>query len=76
MADLNPQPLPPRVRVFVPRDATYDLGKMQKITETVLGRLGCEGCHSGHVLDYWTLTDFVVDPETLEVREGIVGPGF
>ncbi len=76
MAELNPQPLPPRVRVFLSRDATYDLAKMQKITATVLGRLGCEGCHSGHVLDFQTLQDFVVNPETLEVREGFVGPGF
>ena len=76
MADLNPQPLPPRVRVFLPREATFDLDKMQKITQTVLGRLGCEGCHSGHVLDFLTLQDFVVNPETLEVREGIVGQGF
>lgn len=76
MSDLNPQPLPPRVRVFLPRDVAYDLGKMQKITEQVLGKLGCEGCHSGRILDFLTLEDFVVNPETLEVQEVIAGQRF
>lgn len=69
---LNPQPLPPRsdrVRVLVPNDAAYDLKKMNKITAQVLGKLGCGGCHSGHVLDFITLRDFVVNPQTLEVQE-------
>ncbi len=76
MSELNPQPLPPRVRVFLPRGVAYDLKKMQTITATVLGKLGCEGCHSGHVLDFLDLEDFVVNPETLDVQEGFVGQRF
>jgi hypothetical protein len=33
--------------VTVPASVAYDLGKMRKVTETVLGRLGCQACHSG-----------------------------
>lgn len=35
------------VKVTVPVSVAYDAKKMQKITETVLGRLGCVACHSG-----------------------------
>ena len=75
MAELNPQPLPPgdRVRVFVTSDVTFDLGKMQKVTAEVLGRLGCGGCHSGKILDFVTLQDFVVNPQTLQVQG--IAPG-
>ena len=67
---LNPQPLPPRsVRVLLTRDVAFDLGKMQKVTASVLNRLGCGGCHSGHLLEYIVLQDFVVNPKTLEVEE-------
>jgi hypothetical protein len=79
MAELNPQPLPPRanvVRIYVPTDVTYDLQKMQKITATVLQKLGCDGCHSGRVLDFVTLDEFVVQPETLEVQNTIAQTRF
>jgi hypothetical protein len=74
---MNPQPLPPvadRVRVYVPSGATYDLGQMQKITASVLGKLGCPTCHSGRILDFVTLQEFAVNPATLEVNE-LVPPG-
>ena len=46
MAELNPQPLPPGeiVRVFVPARVTYNLESMQKVTASVLDRLGCGQC--------------------------------
>ncbi len=72
MAELNPQPLPPianRVRIFVPHDAAYNLEKMNKITASVLAKLGCGGCHSGRILDFVALNDFVIHPKTLEVHE-------
>ncbi len=73
MSELNPQPLPPRVRVYVTHDVAYDLKKMNAITASVLGKLGCGGCHSGRFLDFVTLQDFVVNPQTLGVQE-VVGP--
>lgn len=75
MPDLNPQPLPPhgeRVRIYISSDTAFDLKKMNKVTASVLGKLGCGGCHSGRILDYVTLHDFVVNPQTLDVHE--VGP--
>jgi hypothetical protein len=75
MPELNPQPLPPRgdrVRIFVPRDVSFDLEKMNKITAVVLSKIGCGGCHSGRILDFMALEDFVVNPDTLEVQE-VVG---
>jgi hypothetical protein len=71
MADINPQPLPPsssRVRVYVPHDVAYSMEKMNQVTASVLGKLGCGGCHSGRVLDFVTLQDFVVNPATLDVQ--------
>ena len=71
MSELNPQPLPPRttVSVYVPSRVLYDLDAMHKITAEVLGKLGCGGCHSGRILDFLELEQFVVNPETLEVSE-------
>ncbi len=71
MAELNPQPLPPRSRVsvYVPTRALYDLKAMQKITASVLDKLGCGNCHSGRILDFQELEQFVVNPKTLEVTE-------
>ena len=69
---MNPQPLPPsvdRVRIYVPSSASNDFDQMQKITASVLGKLGCPGCHSGRILDFITLQEFVVNPATLEVQE-------
>lgn len=77
MADLNPQPLPPRSRVtiYVSTKTLYDIEAMQKVTAQVLEKLGCPGCHSGRVLDFIELEQFVVNPESLEVTE-VRGGGF
>lgn len=71
MSAARPQdPVPMRpVNIFVPREIAFDLKKMTVITEKVLGRLGCGGCHSGRILNFHTLEDFVVNPKTLEVEE-------
>jgi hypothetical protein len=76
MAELNPQPLPPggdRVRVFLTHDVAFDLKKMQKVTANVLDRIGCGGCHSGRLLEFVTIENFVVNPKTLDLQE-IAGP--
>ena len=75
MAELNPQPLPPRSRisVYVPTKVLYDLESMQRITQSVLDKLGCGGCHSGRILDFLELEEFTVNPKTLEVSEGRPG---
>lgn len=77
MAELNPQPLPPGeiVRVYVPSRVAYDLEAMQKVTASVLDRLGCGQCHSGRILNFQSLDTFVVG-EDLEVRAISGGQGF
>lgn len=64
-----------RVAVHVTRDVAYDLGKLNKVTASVLGKLGCPNCHSGHIIDFRMLEDFVVNPKTLEVEEVVFGRG-
>ena len=72
---LNPQPLPPRVRIALTRDVAFDLKKMQKVTASILDRLGCGGCHSGHILEFLEIREFVVNPKTLDVQELPQGSG-
>ena len=57
------------VNIYVSREIAFDFKKLTQITAKVLGRLGCEGCHSGRMLLYHTLEDFVINPKTLEPEE-------
>jgi hypothetical protein len=57
-----------RVTVYVPRDVAFNLDKMNQVTKSVLGRLGCPGCHSGRLIDYHIIEDFVVNSK-LEVQD-------
>jgi hypothetical protein len=71
MSELNPQPIPPgsQISVYVPTNVLYNLEAMQTITQSVLDKLGCGGCHSGRILNFVELGAFVVNPKTLEVDE-------
>lgn len=63
-------PMPGRsVNIYVTRDVAYDLKKLEVVTRKVLGVLGCGGCHSGHILNFQALSEFVVNPQTLDVQE-------
>lgn len=64
----DPVPLR-RVNVYVTRDVAFDLKKMTSITAKVLGRLGCDQCHSGRLIDFHIIEDFVVNPQTLELQD-------
>ena len=57
-----------RVNIYIPRDVAFNLDRMFDITKTVLKKLGCDGCHSGRVLDFHIIEDFVVNPQG-EVKE-------
>ena len=57
------------VNVYVPREVHFDIKKMQVVTANILKRLGCEGCHSGRIIYFKNLEDFVVNPKTLDVQE-------
>jgi hypothetical protein len=60
---------PVACHIFVPREVAFNLDKMKQVTEKVLGRLGCGGCHSGRILIFHTLQNFVVNARTLDVEE-------
>ena len=69
-AQLPQDPIPVRrVNIYVTRDVAFNLKKMNEITAKVLGRLGCDGCHSGRILDFHIIQDFVVNPKTLEITD-------
>lgn len=66
---LPQDPIPDRrVTVYVPRDVAFNLNKMNEITKKVLGRLGCDQCHSGRLIDFLIIEDFVVNSK-LEVQD-------
>lgn len=70
MADLNPQPLPPRevaVTVHVPPEILGNLETFQKVQASVFGRFGCPGCNSGIQIDWKQIKEFVVTPD-LDLR--------
>jgi hypothetical protein len=69
MLEPNLQTVGSRVVVHVPRDVAYDLKKMTVVTASVLGKIGCGGCHSGRILDFRIIEEFVVNAKTLEVSE-------
>jgi hypothetical protein len=63
------------VNVHVPLEISGDLKKMQQVTASILKRLGCAECHSGHLLNFIELRDFIVNPKTLDIKElGGFGP--
>ncbi|MDX6679850.1 MAG: hypothetical protein QOE31_3902 [Solirubrobacteraceae bacterium] len=61
------------VNIHIPGAVSNDLDKLQDITRQVLGRLGCEGCHSGFDIRFKHVLDYVVNPRTLEVEDALQG---
>ena len=63
-------PMPGRtVNIRITADVANDLRKMQQVTANVLGKLGCPQCHSGHILNFQEIYEFIVNPKTLSVHE-------
>ncbi|MBR9998222.1 MAG: hypothetical protein KFF73_04585 [Cyclobacteriaceae bacterium] len=57
------------IQVSIPASVAYDLKKFQKITETVLGRLGCPACCSGFDIRFIVENRFRFN-DKLELLEG------
>jgi hypothetical protein len=64
------------VRIYITREVAFNFEKITKVTQNVLGRLGCDQCHSGRILDFMIMEDFVVNPKSLEVNEVNIGRQF
>lgn len=58
-----------RVNIYVTREVAFNLDKMFQITKSVLGKLGCDQCHSGRILDFHIVENYVVNPKTLEISD-------
>ena len=66
-------PMPERpIRVTIPIKVAFDLDRMQKVTATVLERLGCPACHSGWDLRFDVARRFQFDQD-LQMRESAMG---
>jgi len=66
-------PTPERViRVTVPARLVFDLGSMQRITTSVLERLGHPQCHSGFDIRFEIATQYRVD-DKLNLHELVSG---
>lgn len=63
MTDLNPQPLPPVIRVSVPTEIMNDLERFQKVQASVLGHGGCNTCTSGLQIIWQNYENWFVDLE-------------
>jgi len=54
------------VHITIAANVAFDLASMQKVTASVLGKLGCPSCHSGFVLTYDIERQFIAN-ERLQV---------
>ena len=63
------------INVALPAKAAYDFDVMQKVTRELVGRLGCENCHSGYDFRFELISRYSVDPQDFQLREEI-GGGF
>lgn len=59
------------VSIRVPMKVAYDLKALNRVTESILGRLGCPECHSGFDLRFDWIDEFIVDDKlNVEVLSG------
>jgi hypothetical protein len=57
------------VRISIPAKVAFDLGAFTKVVGNLARALGCEECLSGRNCVFLQQSQFVVNPETLEVGE-------
>lgn len=63
MAELSPQPLPPRVvNVELPNTIMNDLESFQKVQASLLNLAGCPQCTSGIQFQFRQYENFFVSP--------------
>ena len=66
------------VRIVIPADVAFDLGKFQKVLGNLAERLGCRACLSGADCTFRLERDFLINPKTLGVESlggGIIVEG-
>jgi hypothetical protein len=55
------------ITVVIPREVGFDLKKIQRIQEVLVGRLGHPGCYSGFDILFQQEVEFIADAKTLEL---------
>jgi hypothetical protein len=58
------------VTVQVPPNLTLE--QAHKVVASVVSKLGCPGCYSGHDIRFVSAVRYAVDPASLELR--VLGP--
>jgi hypothetical protein len=77
MATLPSDPVPWRpVNVYVTREVAFDFKKLTGVTAQVLERLGCPNCHSGRIIHFHQLEDFLFNPKTGQLEDVLPHGGF
>jgi len=61
------------VRVSVSADLHNNFDGMTRVTKSVLGKLGCEGCHSGFDIRFDVASQFVADEKGTVRALGVQG---
>jgi hypothetical protein len=61
------------VRVSVSADLHNNFDAMTRVTKSVLGKLGCEGCHSGFDIRFDVASQFVADEKGTVRALGVQG---
>ena len=74
ISEKNPTLTSNIVRVTIPASVAYNFDSITKVTQTVLGKLGCPGCHSGRDIRFIIEDNFRVD-EKLHVFPSINNVG-
>ena len=57
------------VHIDIPPEVAFDIDRMAEITRTIMGRLGCDGCHSGFDLRFNVARRWVFDAKLNDVVE-------
>lgn len=59
-------PIP--MRILMPAEVAFDIGRLHTTIDNLARRLGCEACLSGRSCVFTLERDLVVNPENLEVK--------
>lgn len=63
------------VRVSVPVGVLFNYKQMQEVTRIVIGRLGCDECHSGWDIRFDAIRQFVFDEKLKLMGGGVIIDG-
>jgi len=63
------------VRISIPAKVAYDIGALHKMLDNLAQTLGCNPCVSGADCTIHLIRDYLVDPESLQLKENLAVGG-